>query len=72
MDATAWQDARVTEPLYPGERIYVRAHWSSFHGARGVVLKSDVPGRVSVRLDGDMFPVLLYPGEVAIDDGAET
>jgi len=55
--------------LYVGDRVYVRAAWSSFHGLRGVVLTCALPGRVSVRLDGDMFPVLLFRGEVEREEG---
>jgi len=48
-----------------GDRIRFVAHWSSFHGMRGVV--QQLRPHVMVLIDGDTYPIRVGEREVIVD-----
>ncbi len=48
--------------FYPGDRVLVFAHWSSFYQQRGTVAQTKP--HLMVRIDGDSLPLRMGEREV--------
>jgi len=57
-------------PLYVNDRVHVYAHWSSFRGARGRVVRAGDP--LYILLDGDRLPICVGAREVVAEDSEPT